>query len=155
MRACARVHPCCMRACVRVCVLAYMQKQNNIPKKCIGACRMKLTVSDKPLRHGLALLVFLVQSQHSRWYWVAPYTSPYRRVFSNSSLELIIKRPVRSLLRSALIRYPTVVCNQHIRIAEMMTLTRIKSEFIATVFALQLQLRISPSSSCSSSCCCV
>ena len=104
----------------------------------MGAYRMKLTVSDEPLRHGLELLLLLVQSQRSRCYWVAPYTSPYRRVFSNSCLELIIKRLVRSLLPSALIRCPLVVCNQNIRIAQMMTMTWIKSEFIVTVFALQL-----------------
>ena len=40
-------------------------------KKSMGACRMKLTVSDKPLRHGLELLLLLVQSQRSLCYWVA------------------------------------------------------------------------------------
>ena len=132
--ACVFMHAC-MRACVRVCVRTYMQKSHHIPKKCMGACRMKLTVSDKPLRHGLELLLLLVQSQRSRCYWVAPYTSPYGRVFSNSYLQLIIKRPVRSFLPSALIRCPLVVCNQHIRIAQMMTMTWIKSECIVTVSA--------------------
>ena len=74
--ACVFMHAC-MRACVRVCVRTYMQKSHHIPKKCMGACRMKLTVSDKPLRHGLELLLLLVQSQRSRCYWVATYTSPY------------------------------------------------------------------------------
>jgi len=145
----------CIRACVRVCVCVHTYRnQDNIPKKCMGACRMKLTVSDKPLRHGLELLLFLVQIQRSICYCVSPYTSPYRRVFSNSCLQLIVKGPVRSLLRSALIHCPLVVCNQHNRIAQMMTMTWIKSECIVTVFALALYLRISPSS-CSSCCCCV
>ena len=83
-------------------------------------------------RHGLELHLLLVQSQRSCCCWVAPYTSPYRRVFSNTCLELIIKSPVRSLLCSVLIHCPLVVCNQHIRIAQMMTMTWIKSEFIVT-----------------------
>ena len=66
------------------------------------------------------------------------YTSPYRMVFSNSCLDLIIKRPVRSLLPSALISCPLVVCNQHIRIVQMMTMTWTKSECIFTVFVLRL-----------------
>ena len=59
-----------VHACVYVCVHTY-RNQDNIPKKCMGACRMKLTVSDKPLRHGLELLLLLVQSQRSLCYWVA------------------------------------------------------------------------------------
>ena len=126
-----------VHACVYVCVHTCRNK-DNISKKCTGACRMKLTVSDKPLMHGLELLLLLVQSQRSVCYWVAPYTSPYRRVFSNSCLQLIVKGPVRSLLRSALIRCPLFVYNQHIRIAQMMTMTWIKSECIVTVFDLPL-----------------
>jgi hypothetical protein len=37
-----------------------------------------------------------------------------------------------------LIRCPLVVCNQHIRIAQMMTMTWIKSECIVTVSAFWL-----------------
>jgi len=108
-----------------------MQKSHHIPKKCMGACRMKLTVSDRPLRHGLELLLLLVQNQRSRCYRVSPYTSPYGRVFSNTYLQLIIKRPVKSLLDSTLIRRPLNIGNQHIRIVEMMTMTWIKSESLS------------------------
>ena len=127
----------CVRACVRVCMRT-CRNQHHIPKKCMDACRMELTVSDTPPRRGLGLFLLLVQSQRSCWYWVAPYTSPYRRVFSNRYFDLFIKRPVRSLLPSALILCPLVGCNQHIRIVHMMTMTWIKFECIVTVFALRL-----------------
>jgi len=124
------IHACIRDACVYVCVNT-CRNQNHIPKKGMGACRMKLILLDKPLR-------LLVQIQRNLSYWVAPYTSPYRRVFSNTCLRLIVKGPVRSLFRCALIRCPLVVCNQHIRISQMMTMTWIKSECIVTVFALPL-----------------
>jgi len=76
---------------------------------------------------GLELLPLLVQNQRNFCYWLSPYTSPCRRVFSNNCLELIIKRPLSRLLPSVLIRYPLVVCNQHVRIAPWQPLPEVRA----------------------------
>ena len=105
MRACSYVHAF-VHACVYVCV-HIRRNQDNIPKKCVGACRMKLTVSDKPLRHGFELLLLLVQSQRSLCYWVAPYTSPYRRVFSQQLSSAHRRRPSKETSSQCFDSLPT------------------------------------------------
>ena len=143
MRACMCVYICSymhafVHACVYVCVHT-CRNQDNIPKKCMDACRMKLTVSDKPRASGMALSSFFCSYKSNAasatgWHPTHLHTGGYFPTLLWDHHKTPSKEPSSQCFDLL----PTCCCNQHIWIAQMMTMTWIKSECIVTVFALRL-----------------